>query len=160
MTGVQTCALPISKGAQIDSFGVGTRLGVAASPGEDIPALGIVFKIVSQNINGQDDALMKFSENKETNPGRHQVFRVVTPEKVVDTIALAEEELEGEPMLHCYMRDGALLDIYDPKMLSMPLETARRNASRELQQAEGREIISQRSELLQKLVDQIREAGA
>lgn len=58
-------------GAPIDSFGVGTQMGVSA----DYPYLDSAYKLVLYN----DRPVMKLSRHKETAPGRKQVFRRVRP---------------------------------------------------------------------------------
>jgi nicotinate phosphoribosyltransferase len=70
-------------GAPIDSFGVGTQMGVSA----DYPYLDSAYKLVRY----QGRPVMKLSRNKITAPGRKQVFRRVRP--FSDLLGLHEELL-------------------------------------------------------------------
>lgn len=87
--------------APIDSFGVGTQMGVSA----DAPALGAVYKLVEYD--GQP--VVKLSTGKTTLPGRKQVWRDVRDGHLQrDTIGLDHEtDLPGEPLLVKAMVDGA-----------------------------------------------------
>jgi len=69
----------LDRGAPIDSFGVGTRLGTSA----DAPYLGMVYKLVEQG----GAPRLKLSPGKRTLPGRKQVWR--SPDE--DVVALAGE---------------------------------------------------------------------
>ncbi len=79
----------ISAGACIDSFGVGTMLGTSA----DAPALGIVYKLSEQTIEGQTTQRMKLAPGKQTDPGSHRVWRRDDRQLV---LALAGEDLSSE----------------------------------------------------------------
>jgi nicotinate phosphoribosyltransferase len=68
-------------GAPIDSFGVGTQMGVSA----DYPYLDSAYKLVCY----QDRPVMKLSRDKVTAPGRKQIFRRVRP--FSDVLGLHEE---------------------------------------------------------------------
>lgn len=57
--------------APIDSFGVGTDLIVSS----DAPALGVVYKMVEIERNGERHYTTKLSEDKHTLPGGKQIFR-------------------------------------------------------------------------------------
>jgi nicotinate phosphoribosyltransferase len=57
--------------APVDSFGVGTDLATS----RDVPALGVVYKLVETECQGQVEFKTKFSEEKAYMPGRKQVFR-------------------------------------------------------------------------------------
>ncbi len=76
--------------APIDLFGVGTEMVTS----KDHPALAAVYKLVERQ--GPDKVLhrAKFSEDKETYPGRKQVWRSTDDEGayVGDEIRMAEEE--------------------------------------------------------------------
>lgn len=64
-----------AQGAQIDIWGVGTKLITAY----DHPTLGAVYKLVSvEDENGQMTDTMKLSNNatKMSTPGKHQVWRI------------------------------------------------------------------------------------
>jgi nicotinate phosphoribosyltransferase len=71
----------VRQGAPIDSFGVGTRMGVSA----DYPYLDSAYKLVLY----QGRPVMKLSHDKVTAPGRKQVFRRVRP--FSDVIGLRDE---------------------------------------------------------------------
>jgi nicotinate phosphoribosyltransferase len=88
----------LAAGATVDAFGVGTALVTSS----DAPALSGVYKLVEAG----GRAVMKHAEGKSTLPGRHQVFR----DTGVDTIALAGEELAGEPLLRPVLRGGRLVE--------------------------------------------------
>ena len=92
----------ISAGAPIDGFGVGTAMGVSA----DAPYLDIVYKLTSYAGDGR----VKLSANKPVLPGRKQVFRVADGDRDTgDTIARADEDLPGRPLLRPVMRNGERL---------------------------------------------------
>jgi nicotinate phosphoribosyltransferase len=55
----------------IDAFGVGTELATSA----DDPKLGVVYKLVELESEGERRFPAKFSEDKHTWPGAKQVFR-------------------------------------------------------------------------------------
>lgn len=92
----------VSLGAPIDGFGVGSRMGVSS----DAPALDIAYKLVEYAGRGR----MKLSQNKATLPGRKQVFRHTRNGRFSDdTIALASELIDGEPLLLKAMENGRRL---------------------------------------------------
>ena len=92
----------LAAGAPIDGFGVGTRLGT----GGDAPTLSTVYKLVEDERGPK----MKLSTGKATLPGKKQVFREVRDGVLVrDVIALAGEQLAGEPLLQPVMRGGRRL---------------------------------------------------
>ena len=76
--------------APIDLFGVGTEMVTS----KDHPALAAVYKLVERQ--GPDKVIQraKFSEDKETYPGRKQVWRSTNDEGAYegDEIRMAEEE--------------------------------------------------------------------
>jgi len=113
------------KSAQIDSFGVGTRMGTSA----DNPYLDVIYKL-SEILNDNDKFLpiMKLSEGKNTLPGRKQVFRFKDKQGnyIKDVIALAEENFNGDPLLIKVMEKGR--SIFDPPTL----EDIRKRASENL----------------------------
>jgi nicotinate phosphoribosyltransferase len=85
--------------AQIDGFGVGTKMGVSA----DAPYLDIAYKLVQYN----NRPVLKLSSGKRTLVGEKQVFRKISEDGVLkDTIALKSEELPDEPMLQTIMENG------------------------------------------------------
>jgi nicotinate phosphoribosyltransferase len=79
----------LKKGAQIDSFGVGTAL---ATPG-DAPHLNLVYKLVEVERAGKIQGAAKLSAAKVTYPGRKQVFRFsdASGNWAGDRIALEDE---------------------------------------------------------------------
>ena len=92
----------LTSGAPIDGFGVGTAMGVSA----DAPYLDIVYKLTSYAGDGR----VKLSANKPVLPGRKQVFRVADGDRDTgDTIARADEDLPGRPLLRPVMRNGERL---------------------------------------------------
>jgi nicotinate phosphoribosyltransferase len=98
----------LSKGARIDSFGVGTKMGTSA----DRPYLDVIYKLCeTMAANGSFSPIMKLSKNKITLPGRKQVYRFKDAagnfEK--DTITLADEKVQGEPLLVKVMEKGKLI---------------------------------------------------
>jgi nicotinate phosphoribosyltransferase len=103
----------VAESPAIDAFGVGTAMSVS----NDVPALDIVYKLVS--IGGR--GVMKLSSKKKTLPGAKQVFRRYEDDgTIADMLCLAEEKHIGEPLLVEMMRDGrriaprpALSDIRD-----------------------------------------------
>jgi len=97
----------LSKGARLDSFGVGTKMGTSA----DRPYLDVIYKLCeTQNPNGSFTPIMKLSKDKITLPGRKQVFRQTDADGkyLKDIIGLADEKLDGEPMLIKVMEKGKL----------------------------------------------------
>jgi nicotinate phosphoribosyltransferase len=71
----------VRAGAPIDSFGVGTRMGVSA----DYPYLDSAYKLVLY----RGRPVMKLSRGKLTEPGRKQVFRRASP--FSDVLGLSDE---------------------------------------------------------------------
>ncbi len=97
-----------SRGAPIDSFGVGTELVTS----RDDPALQGIYKIVETRRRGKTTYRVKTSEGKRTVPGAKQVFRTYSKvgEIQEDVIALEDEVLEGaEPLLIKVLDHGKLL---------------------------------------------------
>jgi nicotinate phosphoribosyltransferase len=111
----------VAEGAPIDGFGVGTRMGTSS----DAPTVDSVYKLVAYAGEGR----MKLSTGKATLPGRKQAFRQFDGDTAVrDVIGLADEALEGEPLLLPVMRDGARLAASDA--LPVMRERARREFAR------------------------------
>jgi nicotinate phosphoribosyltransferase len=112
----------IAAGAPIDGFGIGTSLTTSA----DAPALDIVYKL-------QDYAGLprrKRSPGKETWPGRKQVWRRYHGDGRMagDTISLADDRQEGEPLLAEVMRAGKRTE--PPPALAAIREHAARELAR------------------------------
>jgi nicotinate phosphoribosyltransferase len=94
----------IKKGAKIDAFGVGTKMGVSA----DDPYLDIVYKLVQYG----ERPIMKFSTGKANLPGEKQVFRKTDSQGrfIEDVIGTADEAVQGaRPLLEPVMENGKLL---------------------------------------------------
>jgi nicotinate phosphoribosyltransferase len=97
----------LEKDAQIDAFGVGTKMGTSA----DRPYLDVIYKLCeTANDRGSFSPIMKLSQDKITLPGRKQVYRTKDKNGVYqkDTIALSEEECEGDPLLVKVMEKGQI----------------------------------------------------
>lgn len=89
----------LEEGAEIDAFGVGTKVGVSA----DAPYLDIAYKLVKYD----GRPVLKLSSGKKTLVEEKQVFRVRSGDALAgDTIALSRESLEGEPLLELMMIEG------------------------------------------------------
>lgn len=90
------------QGAKINSWGVGTKLITSA----DNPALGGVYKMSAEIVNGVTIPKIKLSENIEklTNPGYKKVFRLYSQKgmAVADLIALDEETIDASKPLRLY----------------------------------------------------------
>ncbi|MEY9490943.1 putative nicotinate phosphoribosyltransferase [Streptomyces calvus] len=87
----------VRSGAPIDTYAVGTRVGVSA----DAPYLDSTYKMVEYD----GRPVMKLSSAKVTAPGRKQVFRRIG---YTDVIRLADEQPanNGRPLLETVMRRG------------------------------------------------------
>jgi nicotinate phosphoribosyltransferase len=90
----------LAAGAPIAGFGVGTSLTTSS----DRPALDCAYKL--QEYAGV--ARRKYSAGKATWPGRKQVWRRFGADGRMagDTISLADDRQEGEPLLVPAMREG------------------------------------------------------
>jgi nicotinate phosphoribosyltransferase len=110
----------VARGAPIDAFGVGTKMGVSA----DAPYLDMAYKLVAYDHR----PVLKLSAGKATWPAAKQVWRATQPDGALeDCIALADEpeRLGARPLLTPAMRDGR-------RVSSEPLEAARRRAHQEV----------------------------
>lgn len=93
-----------AQGAQVDSWGIGTKLITAY----DQPALGAVYKIVAiENEKGQMEDTIKISGNAEkvTTPGLKKVYRIIDRENGKsegDYITMADEDPEKEERLKMF----------------------------------------------------------
>jgi len=117
----------LKKGAKIDAFGVGTKMGTSA----DKPYVDVIYKLCeTMNADGSFAPIMKLSEGKVTLPGRKQVYRFKDAngnfEK--DMIALADEKVDGEPLMVKVMEKGEIT--YYLPSLSDIRATAAENVSR------------------------------
>ena len=93
------------QGACIDSWGVGTKLITS----DDQPALGGVYKISAEIVNGEVVPKIKISENpaKITNPGIKTVYRIYDKDRmaIADLIALRDEKFDTSKPLTIYHPD-------------------------------------------------------
>ena len=97
----------LRKGAKIDAFGVGTRMGTSA----DRPYVDVIYKLCeTMNANGVFSPIMKLSQGKVTLPGRKQVYRFKDEKGnyAKDVIALADETADGKPLLVKVMEKGKI----------------------------------------------------
>ncbi|MBE5785776.1 MAG: nicotinate phosphoribosyltransferase, partial [Clostridiales bacterium] len=90
------------QGAKIDVWGVGTKLITSL----DVPALGGVYKLSAEVVNGEILPKIKISENiiKMTNPGYKKVLRLYNKNgmALADLIALEGEEIDTTKPLRIY----------------------------------------------------------
>lgn len=99
--------LLLRKGAEIDAFGVGTKMGTS----EDKPYVDVIYKLCEiMDENGDFSPMMKLSEKKVTLPGRKQVYRFKDEKGIFekDVIALETEKAEGEPLLAKVVEKGEI----------------------------------------------------
>lgn len=92
-------------GAPIDAWGVGTELVRS----RDNPTLGGVYKMVYDHT--EDRPVAKFSQDKETLPGLHQVFRLERDGRAVHDVlgTLPEFHVDAKPLLVEWMKGGKLV---------------------------------------------------
>lgn len=90
------------QGCRIDTWGVGTRLITS----ENNPALGGVYKMAAEVVDGRMVPKIKLSDNpaKVTNPGYKKLFRLYGPDgmAIADLIALEEETLDETKPLRIF----------------------------------------------------------
>ncbi|OGP58351.1 MAG: nicotinate phosphoribosyltransferase [Deltaproteobacteria bacterium RBG_13_49_15] len=94
----------LARGAAIDAFGVGTKMGVSS----DAPYLDIVYKMV--HYNGRD--VRKLSPGKKTLAGEKQIFRKKDEKGRFkeDVLGLRGETVgDADPLLEKVMEDGKIL---------------------------------------------------
>ena len=95
----------ISHDAQIDAFGVGTKLGVSS----DVPYLDIVYKLVRFNQRN----IRKLSTGKVSLAGEKQIFRRIDDNGMLaeDIIGLRDDGIvDAEPLLKKVMANGRCLE--------------------------------------------------
>ena len=106
----------LSKGAPLDSFGVGTRLATGANfnpfTGEGAPsALGGVYKLVESD--GRPVGKQSLDEpSKATIPGKKQIYRLTDTagNYTKDWVTLWDDNVsEGQPLLVPVIQDGELV---------------------------------------------------
>lgn len=98
----------------IDSFGVGTNMGVS----EDAPYCDVIYKISEvTDEKGEFLPTMKLSQGKTTYPGRKQIFRILNKKGMFsgDILALENEGLKGKPLLTKVVENGKI--VYDSPAL-------------------------------------------
>ncbi len=101
----------ISRGAEIDSFGVGTELATSY----DTPALSGVYKLAGLEEIGRVSMRMKLSQDKATYPGPKQVWRLADEigNYAEDIITLADEPCKRTgswyPLLTQVMKQGRVV---------------------------------------------------
>ncbi|MGZ4130047.1 MAG: nicotinate phosphoribosyltransferase [Actinomycetota bacterium] len=139
----------VGAGAPVDSFGIGTQLGVSA----DSPFVDSVYKLVE--FEGRP--VLKLSAEKLTAPGRKQVWRGAHG----DLLALRDGSPAGddEPLLEPVMRDGARLTPspsigemharFDADLAAVPAK------ARRLRHAEP--VVARHSEALVSLTERARD---
>ena len=93
----------VRSGAQIDGFGVGTRVGASA----DAPFTDFVYKLVEYD----GKPMMKLSPGKASLPEAKQVFRICDSNGTFDydVISHADQAIhntKGSPLLHLVMKNG------------------------------------------------------
>ena len=97
----------LHEGAKIDAFGVGTKMGTSA----DRPYLDVIYKLCeTMTADGIFSPIMKLSKDKNTLPGKKQVYRFKKADGSLkkDIISLTDERMEGEPLLVKVMEKGKL----------------------------------------------------
>jgi nicotinate phosphoribosyltransferase len=127
----------INRGAPIDAFGVGTELVTSY----DAPALGGIYKLVGQWLDGHLRMRVKLSQEKATYPGPKQVWRLIGPDGryLGDVVALADEAQpapSARPLLEQVMVAGKAIGQYADRSREARrarLDEARSRAARELE---------------------------
>jgi nicotinate phosphoribosyltransferase len=90
----------------VDVWGVGTEVGTS----RDSPVVNGVYKLVADRRDGAWRGVAKLSEAKETLPGAKQVFRRFADGAMSeDVIGMADEDVDGEPLLVPAMREGRIV---------------------------------------------------
>ncbi len=75
----------------------------------DYPYIDVIYKLCeTMNEKGEFSPIMKLSKDKNTLPGRKQVYRFADKKGnyVKDIIALANEQAQGDPLLTKVMERG------------------------------------------------------
>jgi len=122
----------ISRGASIDSFGVGTDLATSF----DTPALSGVYKLAGIEENGRVRMRIKLSRDKATYPGPKQVWRLRDGggRYIRDIIALADEPHKRtgswHPLLEEVMRDGRTIPDHDQNEVAHDLSSNHKRTAR------------------------------
>jgi nicotinate phosphoribosyltransferase len=97
----------LERDAEIDAFGIGTKMGASA----DGPYTDMAYKLVQYD----GRPVLKLSTGKKTLVSEKQVFRNKKDGRIIeDTIALREEKMEGEALLKPVMKGGKRLQPTEP----------------------------------------------
>lgn len=114
----------VGEGAPINGFGVGTALDTSS----DVPALDAVYKL--QAYAGA--ARRKRSQGKATWPGAKQVSRTLDAEAILlrDRLHLADERVDGVPLLVPCMRAGKRLRAPEPLVAARRFHAEQRSSLR------------------------------
>ncbi len=91
--------------APIDSFGVGTQLSTSA----DAPSIPVVYKLVEVSENNHKIFKAKFSPEKQTYPGRKQIYRIEENgffKKDFIDLANGESKTDGNKLLIQWVKNG------------------------------------------------------
>lgn len=94
----------LSRGGEVDSFGVGTKMGVSA----DAPYMDMAYKLVKY----AGRPVLKLSPGKSNLASDKQIFRFTSPQRELreDIIGLRDDKLEGgEPLLEKVMEKGVVI---------------------------------------------------
>jgi nicotinate phosphoribosyltransferase len=92
----------LASGAEIDGFGVGTKMGVSA----DSPYTDMAYKLVQYH----GRPVLKLSSGKKTLVAEKQVFRKKSDQRFKkDIIGLRDEHIDGENLLKPVMKNGKRL---------------------------------------------------
>ncbi len=117
----------LDRGAPIDGFGVGTKMGTSA----DQPALDTAYKLSGY----AETPRMKLAPEKSNLPGRKQVVRQYENGTAVrDIIATEDEQTNGAPLLERVMADGKRTEAG----ASRPLSAIREHAAARLDELPSR----------------------
>jgi nicotinate phosphoribosyltransferase len=147
----------ISRGAAIDSFGVGTELATSY----DAPALSGVYKLAAIEENGHMSMRIKLSHERATYPGPKQVWRFSDEagKYAHDSIALPDEASPGSgdgsthscsPLLELVMERGCVIERTESKSegIANTMKTARWTTLNDARERARRELERLPAELL------------
>ncbi len=126
----------LDRGAPIDGFGVGTKMGTSA----DQPALDSAYKLCGY----AGEPRMKLSSQKSNLPGRKQVVRQYEDGTAVRDVIVTEEDHghAGAPLLDRVMAGGERTETG----ASRPLDALREHAAARVAELPGRLRALERSE--------------
>ena len=97
----------LDKGAEIDAYGVGTKMGVSA----DSPYTDIAYKLVQYD----ERPVLKLSSGKKTLVAEKQVFRLGNDHHLEkDIIGRRDEKMKGQVLLEPVMKKGNRLQPAEP----------------------------------------------